>query len=176
MAGRKGQRRFGYVRKLKSAKYSASYRDPNGVRRFAPATFASKPEAVDWLVVQESLMVRREWTDPDRGKVPFGPYATGWIAERPGLRPRTVYLYQGTLAKHLEPSFGRVPLSDIDPATVRRWRSRMLGEGVSASMVAKAYRLLRAILNTAVDHDELIRRNPCRLRVRAARRPTSGRC
>jgi len=163
MAGRKGQRRFGYVRKLKSAKYSASYRDPNGVRRFAPDTFASKPEAVDWLVVQESLMVRREWTDPDRGKVPFGPYATGWIAERPGLRPRTVYLYQWTLAKHLEPSFGRVLLSDIDPATVRRWRSRMLGEGVSASMVAKAYRLLRAILNTAVDHDELIRRNPCRI-------------
>lgn len=54
-------------------------------------------------------------------------------------------------------------LSDIDPAMVRRWRSRMLGEGVSASMVAKAYRLLRAILNTAVDHDELIRRNPCRI-------------
>ena len=115
MAGRKGQRRFGYVRKLKSAKYSASYRDPNGVRRFAPDTFASKPEAVDWLVVQESLMVRGEWTDPDRGKVPFGPYTTGWIAERPGLRPRTVYLYQWTLAKHLEPSFGRVLLSDIDP-------------------------------------------------------------
>jgi integrase len=31
-------------------------------------------------------------------------------------------------------------------------------------MVAKAYRLLRAVLNTAVDHDELIRRNPCRIK------------
>ena len=60
--------------------------------------------------------MRREWTDPDRGKVPFGPYATTWIAERPGLRPRTVYLYQWTLAKHLAPSFGRVFLSEIDPA------------------------------------------------------------
>jgi len=30
-------------------------------------------------------------------------------------------------------------------------------------MVAKAYRLLPAIRNTAVDHDELIRRNPCRI-------------
>ena len=54
-------------------------------------------------------------------------------------------------------------LSDIDPAMVRRWRLRLLDEGVSVSMVAKAYRLLRAILNTAVDHDELIRRNPCRI-------------
>ena len=163
MAGRKTQRRFGYVRKLRSGKYSASYIDPNGLRRFASDTFSSKPEAVDWLTIQESLMVRREWTDPKRGKVPFGPYATTWIAERSGLRPRTVYLYQWTLAKHLEPSFGRVFLSDIDPAMVRRWRLRMLDEGVSLSMVAKGYRLLRAILNTAVDHDELIRRNPCRI-------------
>lgn len=84
MAGKQGQRRFGYVRKLQSARYSASYRDPNGIRRFAPDTFASKPEAVDWLIVQESLMVRREWTDPDRGKVPVGPYATAWIAEQSG--------------------------------------------------------------------------------------------
>jgi len=98
MAGKKTQRRFGYVRRLPSRRYSASYRDPNGVRRFAPGTFVCKPEAVDWLTVQESLMVRREWTDPDRGKVPFGPYATAWIAERPGLRPRTVYLYRWTLA------------------------------------------------------------------------------
>jgi integrase len=30
-------------------------------------------------------------------------------------------------------------------------------------MVAKAYRLLRAILMTAAEHDELIRRNPCRI-------------
>ncbi len=46
-------------------------------------------------------MFRREWTDPDHDKVPFGPYATVRIAEGPGLRPRTVYLYQWTLAKHL---------------------------------------------------------------------------
>jgi hypothetical protein len=34
---------------------------------------------------------------------------------------------------------------------------------VSAVTVAKAYRLLKAIFNTAVD-DELIRRNPCRIK------------
>ena len=34
---------------------------------------------------------------------------------------------------------------------------------MSAVTVAKAYRLLKAILNTAVD-DGLIRRNPCRIK------------
>jgi len=37
-----------------------------------------------------------------------------------------------------------------------------VGAGVNAITVAKAYRLLRANLNTAVD-DSLIRRNPCRI-------------
>jgi hypothetical protein len=41
-------------------------------------------------------------------------------------------------------------------------RSR-LDSGVSAVTVAKAYRLLKAILNTTVD-DGLIRRNPCRIK------------
>jgi integrase len=43
------------------------------------------------------------------------------------------------------------------------WRSHLLDGGVSGTMVAKAYRLLRAVLNTAVE-DELIRRNPCRIK------------
>jgi integrase len=171
MTGKKGQRRFGHVRKLKSGRFSASYRDPNGVRRFAPHTFASRPEAADWLTVQESQLVLSTWSDPDRGKVAFGPYAAAWIAERPHLRPRTNYLYRWTLAKHLEPFFGTVFIADIDPQMVRRWRSQLLAQGVSESMVAKAYRLLRAILNTAVEHDELIRRNPCRIVGAGTERP-----
>jgi hypothetical protein len=38
-----------------------------------------------------------------------------------------------------------------------------LGEGVSESAAAKAYRLLRAVLMTAAD-DRIIPRNPCRIR------------
>jgi integrase len=46
---------------------------------------------------------------------------------------------------------------------VRRWRKTLLDRGVGEVTVAKAYRLLKAILNTAVD-DGLIRRNPCRIK------------
>jgi hypothetical protein len=46
--------------------------------------------------------------------------------------------------------------------TVRRWRKKLLDNGVSPVTTAKAHRLLRAIMNTAVD-DGLIRRNPCRI-------------
>jgi integrase len=42
------------------------------------------------------------------------------------------------------------------------WRSGLLYDGVGQVTVAKTYRLLRAVMNTAVE-DELIRRNPCRI-------------
>ena len=48
-------------------------------------------------------------------------------------------------------------------ARVRRWRKKLLDSGVSEVTAAKAYRLLRAIFNTALD-DGLIRRNPCRIK------------
>jgi integrase len=49
------------------------------------------------------------------------------------------------------------------PGEVRRWRAKLLDDGASEVTTAKAYRLLKAILNTATD-DGLIQRNPCRIR------------
>jgi hypothetical protein len=42
---------------------------------------------------------------------------------------------------------------------VRHWRKSLLDSGTSPIAAAKAYRLLKAIMNTAVD-DGLVRRNP----------------
>ncbi len=47
---------------------------------------------------------------------------------------------------------------------IREWRADLLGSGVSVSVAAKAYRLLRAVLMTAVDEDKILPQNPCRIR------------
>src|SRR5215467_10474812 len=68
-------------------------------------------------------------------------------------------------------SVGRHPSHISRPITAERrsgsWcpvRWPMIGmRGVDIASVAKAYRLLKAIMNTAVD-DGLIRRNPCRIK------------
>lgn len=101
--------------------------------------------------------------DPDAGRVLFGKYASDWIEERPGLRPKTIELYRYLLRRHLVPAFGTRSLAEIREPHVRRWRKDLLDTGVTEVTVAKAYRLLKAILNTAVD-DGLIRRNPCRIK------------
>lgn len=91
------------------------------------------------------------------------------MAQRIDLRPRTVELYDGLLHRHLLPHLGRVPLDRITPAEVRRWHAGRIDAGLGPATVAKAYRLLKTILNTAVP-DELLVRNQCVLRGAASER------
>ena len=87
-----------------------------------------------------------------------------WIAQRPSLRPRTVDLYRWLLKKHIAPHLGAVPIGKLSTAMIREWRADLLDNGVSVSVAAKAYRLLRAVLITAVDEDKILPQNPCRIR------------
>ena len=109
-------------------------------------------------------MMSGHWTDPLRARVSLGDYAERWITERAGLRPRTVQLYRWLWSKHVGPYLGAVQLGQLSPAMVRQWRSDRLGAGVSQSVTAKSYRLLRAVLATAVEEDQILTRNPCRVK------------
>jgi hypothetical protein len=89
-------------------------------------------------------------------RLKLADYGSAWITERPGLRPRTMDLYRWLLRKHIEPYLGGVPVGKLSTRQVREWRATLLANGVSVSVTAKAYRLLRAILTTAVDDDKLL--------------------
>lgn len=164
MANGKGRRRrFGSIRKLPSGRYQARYPGPDGVLRPADDTFATKGEAEDWLTVKEAEILEGDWIDPDAGEVFVPDYGSTWIDERPSLRPKTVLIYRGLLRLHIAPHFVEVTVAEVTLARVRRWRKKLLDSGVSEVTAAKAYRLLRAIFNTALD-DGLIKRNPCRIK------------
>lgn len=162
------KRRFGRVRKLPSGRFQARYLGPDGVDRPADTTFATKRDAEVWLTHTEVAIRAGGWIDPDLGNVTFATFAAGWLRDRV-LKPRTAELYDGLLRNHLLPFFGNRPLSDIRESDVRRWRKERLDAGPHAARrfgpvtVAKAYRLLHAMMATAAD-DKLITRNPCRIR------------
>lgn len=157
------KRRFGRVRRLPSGRHQARYPGPDGIDRAAPQTFASKTDADVWLTMKEAEIRRGDWIDPDAGAVLLADFGATRIEERPGLRPQTVRLYDYLLRAHIAPHFAGVTVAGVTLARVRSWRKALLDSGVSAVTAAKAYRLLRAILNTAVD-DGLIRSNPCRVK------------
>ena len=158
-----GKRRFGRVRQLPSGRWQARYLGPDDIDRPAPETFGTKTDAAVWLTVKEAEIRQGEWIDPDASAVLIADYGATWIDERPGLRPKAVLIYASLLKLHIAPHFAEVTIAEVTLARVRRWRKKLLDSGVSEITAAKAYRLLRAIFNTALD-DGLIKRNPCRIK------------
>lgn len=162
MANSKGRRRrFGSVRKLPSGRFQARYRGPNGLMRTADKTFASQTDADRWLLKQEAKILDGDWQNPDV-KIAFGDYADSWFKDR-DYAATTRERNGSALKLHILPTFRAVPLRDITTPQVRRWRTTLLDQGVGGATVAKAYQILRAIMNTAVD-DGLVQRNPCRIK------------
>ncbi|WP_416970461.1 tyrosine-type recombinase/integrase [Streptomyces sp. 4F14] len=163
MANDKGRRRrFGAIRKLPSGRFQARYPGPDGVMRPAPETFETSGDADDWLAEKQTEIRRGDWRDPDAGTVNFRVYAEKWVEERElSVLTRDLYLY--LLNDHILPTLGESDLDEITAPLVRAWRTERLRTTKAKTTIAKAYRLLKAIMETATD-DELIKRNPCRIK------------
>ena len=165
-----GRSRWGSVRKLPSGKFQARY-CVDLIWHNAPSTFRTKREADAYLAAVRADIDRGSWIDPDAGKVTFSEYSSRWLAERPQLRPRTRELYAGQLRLHILPVLGSVELGEISPSRIRSWRADLISAGKpGASTTAKCYRLVHAVLATAVE-DGIILRNPCMIRGASAERP-----
>ncbi|HEX8935755.1 MAG TPA: N-terminal phage integrase SAM-like domain-containing protein [Pseudonocardiaceae bacterium] len=177
MVDKKARRRFGNLRQLPSGRWQVRYRGPDGQLRSIPQTFEKKRDAERTLSMIETQLMHDDWADPKRGAVKLADYAEQWVTQRPGLRPSTTQLYRRLLKNYVAPHLGEMPLNKITTAVVREWRTTLLSTGLSQTMTAKAYRLLRAILMTAAAEDRLITRNPCQLRgARTRSIPKNARC
>ena len=175
------RRDFGHIRRLPSGRYQASYIGPDLGRHKAPSTFEKRDLAVVWLrneqrMIEDAVADEERWVSPEERlaasrrkaepKVRFGEYGEKWISERRNskgepLRALTRKDYELVLAKYLVPTFGDRPIDQITRADVRTWHTKL---GATAPRTrAKAYGLLRAIMNTAVE-DELIAASPVHIR------------
>lgn len=124
-----------------------------------------------------------QWeVDSNAGNIRLEAYARQWVRSRPTLGPKTRETYEGQLRLHILPVLGDIPINEITPALVRQWHGGLFdperpGRKIGANTIAKCYRLLHVILETAYQ-DELIRRNPCRIRKagkeETAERPTAS--
>lgn len=167
MTKKRTRRGFGYVRRLPSKRYQASYIGPDMVRHSAPSTFETKGDAEAWLSAERLLIsldawipaeLRRERAKANR-PIKFGDYAQIWLKDRE-LKPRTRSHYAALLEKQLSP-WALATIKDIRPEMVREWHTNL--DPTRPTLRAHSYGLLRAILSTAVD-DGLIAANPCHIR------------
>lgn len=162
---------WGSTRKLPSGRWQARYRVDN-TWRAAPATYRTKRDAEAFLAATRADLERGTWLPPEQGRIPLRQYADKWLEQkRATLRPRSQEQYEANLRLHIKPKLGDKDLSKITPSMVREWHAELLaGEKPGAPTVAKCYRLLHAILATAVE-DEMIPKNPCLLRGASTDRP-----
>lgn len=166
MAGRRGQRAFGYIRRLPSKNYQASYVGPDGGRHVAPTTFSAKVDAEAWLTKQRARIEAGEWVaghgrsagEPEE-HLTLAQYANAWWSGRQ-LRPRTRDHYRDLLDRFILPGLGDRLLGEVTPVDVRLWHASV--DSRRPTQRAHAYALLRTIMNTALA-DDLIKANPCRI-------------
>ena len=162
------RRAMGGVDKLPSGRYRVRVVDSAGGRRISIGTFATKAEAERAYAQVVTDQDRGAWVRPDDGRVTLVEYAPQWVACRltsrgEPLRPRVVELYECELRLHILPVLGAIPMGTLTTARVRSWHADLLTHGPGPSTTAKCYRLLRAILNTAVE-DGILAANPCRIK------------
>lgn len=157
------KRQYGSIRRLPSGKWQARYLDRLTSRMVpAPSTFATRGDASRWLAAMESGAINATTAAAMRRDDRFEEYATAWVAARK-LRPRTRELYEGQLRLHILPILGSARVARIEPRDIREWYAATANGHLSDVSVAKAYRLLRSILATAVE-DGLLARNPCQVK------------
>jgi integrase len=179
MTNRNGE--FGNTRLLQSGKWQARYRDRSGQDQTGPTTFRTERLARKYLNRVEIELEQGTWLDPRKAKQPFADMVLAWRASRPTIRPTTQASYAGNLSRYLLPYFGDMRANEITADVVREWHAwvsalqrydgseKNEGKVISPNTVAKAYRLLRAICEVAVD-DGVMPKNPCRLRGVASER------
>ncbi|HEV2121928.1 MAG TPA: site-specific integrase, partial [Chloroflexota bacterium] len=154
-----------------SGRWQTRYSAPaTGRLRTAPHTFATTTEAGRWLSVLEADSLRGVWVDPREGDMRFAELAERWFATKIHLRETTKLQYHYLLKKHLLPFFGERPIGSITVLDVQTWLAdRQANTSLCANSVAKAYKVLRMVMETAVEAG-LILRTPCRVKGAATER------
>lgn len=162
---------FGNTRKLPSGNWQARYRGPDGRTHRGHTTFSTRGMARGWLVDEWRLIQLGDWTPPSTrdpnaaDESPrFDEYAERIISQREKrnrkpIRPRTAEEYRRLLRGPLKP-LTRLTLAEITPSVVANWHSKLPD---APTQNGHAYALLSSIMGDALS-EELIDRNPCRLK------------
>jgi integrase len=170
----RGRRHFGSIETLPSGRYRARY-EHEGAWVSAPATFATKADANVWLSGVQTDLARGAWVDPRAGRETLRTYAERWLRGRSDLRPTTRAKYEYLLGHHVYPKLGGYELARLAPADVRGWYHALARRHQATA--DDAYRVLRAVVNTAVADGQLAK-SPCTVKgagtVRSPERPVAS--
>ncbi len=118
--------------------------DANGKRVRITVYGATKSEAMKNLAAARAGGVQKD-------RVTVAEFGKSWLEKIEGsVELGTWRMYEQHLRVHVEPRIGHVKLTALDAAMAAGFVSKMRKDAVSAAMIRKVVRTLRAVLATAI--------------------------
>ncbi len=156
------RRRFGLIRRLPSGSFQASFVDPDGRRQAAPETYRTEADAARYLDRVGREIKRGFWIpDEGLGRRSLRECCQAYLEENPRVGMRWAETCRRNMRLHMAELLD-MPIVNITPPLVRAWHARALRGKGGRTSISQSYRLMRAVLNVAVQ-DGAIVRNPCQI-------------
>lgn len=156
------RRKFGLIRRLPSGRFQASFTDPNRRRVNAPETFRTEADAHRYLDRIEQEIKRGHWLpDAGLGRRTLRDACEAYLDENPRIGLRWAETCRRNMRLHLKDLLD-LPIVTITPPIVRAWHAKALKGDGGRTSISQSYRLLRSVMNVAVN-DGAIPRNPCQI-------------
>lgn len=89
-------------------------------------------------------------------ETPIATYAAKWLDGHDASQS-SLHTYETCLNLYVLPSLGRYTLGELETGHVEEWHRGLTARGLSANTVHQAHAVLSAMLNTAVDREEIPR-------------------
>lgn len=156
------RRRFGFIRRLPSGKFQASFIDPDGRRQNGPETYGTETDAARYLDRVERDIKRGFWTpDEGLGRRTLRVCCEAYLEENPRVGKRWAETCRRNMRLHMAELLD-MPIISITPPVIRAWHAKALRGTGGRTSISQSYRLMRSVFNVAVQ-DGAILRNPCQI-------------
>ncbi len=145
-----------------SRRYRVYYRDPSHKSK-EKSGFKRKKDAADWMARNVTTAIADgDYVDPRGARTLIALLGKEWIdGHRSVWKPSYVHSVETAWKVHVKPKWGNRTLGDIKHTEVQSWVSNMAKDGKSASVIYRAFGILKGIYENAVK-DRLINRIPTR--------------
>ena len=142
----------------RSGNYRVRYRDPLGRQR--SRTFARKADADRFIREQRVDADRGAWIDPEGAEQSLQAWSAQFLSLARALAPTTQDTYRRDLERYILPRFGNYRIGRLPADEIEEWLLDEVTGGIATSSVHRHYRLLRRMLQVAVEKEKLLA-NPC---------------
>ncbi len=147
-----------YVRRSGQVRYRVRYRNPEG-KQTDKRGFRTKREAEAFAATVESAKIRGDYVSDTAGSTTVAEMYAAWSETHARLKSSTRAKQDTGWRVHVAPRWATVPVSGVATPAVRAWVADMSNNGTGPATIEVALRVLRGILEYAIE-DRRLNRDP----------------